>query len=179
MLPCWTNQRSITFAPVYVIYSLDMRSTPTMIVLKFETPAKLQADNGGPMITSIKRFNFFGCVIVAAVVMEGCSGCDLVGCVSGLRVRLASLPSTPFQIELLVDGAIQTAPPEATCNGDRVCFQDVVFDTQAADQVTIRVTTPSGVRTTQFAHITYSKFFPNGKRCGGECHSSDVTAQIP
>src|SRR4051812_32201222 len=110
------------------------------------------------MVTTLAKGLFS---MVALFGLQGC-GCTLIGCVNGLDVQLPSLPTTPFQVELLVAGVVQTAPAAATCDGASPCQQRIHFYTSATDQITIRVTTPNGVRTTAFPHVTYGKSYPNG-----------------
>lgn len=129
---------------------------------------------------SIRRTLNAGAFVLGALAFQGCStGCSLVGCVSGLRVHLAALPTGAFQVAVLVDGVVQDAPAEATCAGTTVCYQDILFTTTASERVSVRVTTATGSRVTEIANITYAKSRPNGSGCDPECRNATVTAQLP
>ena len=110
--------------------------------------------------------------------LQGC-GCNLVGCVDGLRVHLASMPVGSFQVELLVAGVVQSAPVEATCTGAVACYQDIQFRNFDTDHVSVRVTTSGGTRLTEFAKVNFSKSYPNGRGCTPTCRNATVTALIP
>ena len=129
------------------------------------------------MIVS-KRKHVGTVLMLAAVFLNGC-GCTAAGCVNGLTVKLQSLPSAPFKIELLIGGVLQPTPESASCTGSHQCSQEAGFSTTASDNVAVRVTSPLGVRTTEFGHITYSDQHPNGEGCGPSCRNATVTAQIP
>ena len=107
----------------------------------------------------------------------GC-GCDAWGCADGLYVRLDHTPASPWTIELLVNGVLQPGPPGATCDGSRQCDPAVRYDMLPRNGVSIRVTTPTGVRTTILPRIDYT-----GQQRSDHCHDcrgqAFVTANIP
>ena len=117
-------------------------------------------------------------LIVSTVGASSC-GCDLVGCVDGLTVHLKSLPAGAFQVELLVGGTVQPGSPAATCDGIRACNQDIYFSTSPTDQVSVRVTTTAGARTTTYPRIDYTTSRPNGRYCDPACHNATVVADVP
>ncbi|MEO7998532.1 MAG: hypothetical protein ABI852_13865 [Gemmatimonadaceae bacterium] len=112
-----------------------------------------------------------------AVGMQAC-GCDGVACIDGLIVTMTSLPAAPFKVELLVAGQVQSAPEEATCSvgASRPCEKSMLFRTLQRDQVSIRVTTSSGVRTTDLPRINYKSSSSGCSDCKGQ---AEVTANIP
>jgi len=112
------------------------------------------------------------------LAISGC-GCNLIGCADGLRVQLATMPVGAFQVELLVSGAVQPAPAEATCDGVKPCFQTITFQTRARDNVSVRVSTASGERVTNLPRISYDASRPNGKGCDPVCYNASVTVPIP
>ncbi len=107
-------------------------------------------------------------------LLSGC-GCDLVGCVSGLRVHLAALPAGAFKVELVVNGGVAAT---RDCSIDGQCQQDVFFETSAT-AFSVRVVTNTGTRVTDFTGVRYSKVRPNGAGCDPVCESASVTARIP
>lgn len=112
------------------------------------------------------------------LTISGC-GCSLIGCADGLRVQLAAMPAGAFQVELLVSGVVQPAPPEATCDGASTCFQTINFQTRASDNVGVRVSTTAGVLMVNLPRITYETSRPNGKGCEPTCYNASVTVPIP
>ena|SRR6185437_8914832 len=121
-----------------------------------------------------------GLALIAAV---GCSeitvGCTLLGCFSGLTVHLASVPATPYRIEVRTPGSFAAAYV-FECNGTTVpCQSDVFFGGLIADQVFVTVIVGSASRQTDIGQVTYTQTFPNGRRCGGACQNAVVTANVP
>ena len=117
-------------------------------------------------------------VLTGSLLFTAC-GCNLVGCADGLRVRLDTLPTGAFQVELLVGGVVQPAPIEATCGGTSTCYQEVQFRNFNTDNVSVRVTTANGTRVTPFAKVVYTRSYPNGRGCGPTCRYATVTALVP
>lgn len=115
---------------------------------------------------------------VAIVLSLQACGCTVIGCNDGLLVRLSTQPTGPFQVELLVAGALQPAPPEATCIVATGCITGILFRTVATDLVVVRVTTSVGTRDTAYPRLQYITSSPNGKGCGPTCRSVTVTANI-
>lgn len=105
-------------------------------------------------------------------------GCDGVACIDGLFVSMTSLPAAPFKVELLVAGVVQASPEEATCNvgASRPCVQTVLFRMRPRDQVSVRVTTSTGVRTTDLPRINYSN---EGTGCSDCMGQAEVSVHVP
>ena len=119
-------------------------------------------------------------IMVFTVGLSGC-GCDTWGCIDGLFVRFASQPPAPWKVELLVGGVLQAAPVDAACDSNPRCNQlvGVRYTNQLASlNVSVRITTSAGVRTTDFPPITYT-----GKSPRSDCHDckgqAEVIANIP
>ncbi len=114
------------------------------------------------------------------LALNACNyGCTLIGCADGLRVNLASMPVGAFQVELFVDGVLQPAPPEATCDGVTQCSQSITFQTRATNKVSVHVTTVAGTRITNLAPVSYAKSQPNGKGCDPTCYNAAATVPLP
>lgn len=119
----------------------------------------------------------------AAIVAAGCTGiteaCTLIGCESGVTVHLASLPTSPFRIEVRTLSSFGTAYVFA-CNGTTTpCQSDVFFGDLIADHLFVTVIVGSASRETEIIQVTYKQTFPNGRRCGGACQNAVVTANVP
>ena len=111
-------------------------------------------------------------------VLSGC-GCNLVGCgFSGLNVRLTSLPTEPYRVELLVSGA-QEPSYAYECDGGSECLQHIRFPELLPERVRVRVTTAGGALVTEFPNVDYTKHFPNGRSCEPTCVEATVTARVP
>jgi hypothetical protein len=112
--------------------------------------------------------------------LAGCDSatgvCTLIGCANPLTVHLTAAPIGPFQVDLLVNGAVQQT---VLRTGPTNCVQDVSFRTAPTDHVAIRVSTFSGIRVTEFAKITYTHQQVNGPDCPPDCLSATITAQVP
>jgi hypothetical protein len=106
-------------------------------------------------------------------------GCDqLSACADGIIVGFASQPATPWKVELLVNGVLQLAPSTAMCGGPGPCDTGVLFNTSATNGVAVRVTTPAGVRTTDYSVISY-RTSDRGSGCS-ECRGqASIVAQVP
>ena len=89
-----------------------------------------------------------------------------------------TVPSGPWTVDLFVNGVLQTAPAHASCDGGRQCPVGVQYSILPRDNVSARITTSAGVRTTNFQRITYT-----GKSPRFDCHEckgqAEVTANIP
>lgn len=112
-----------------------------------------------------------GAVCLATV---GCGGCPAVGCINGFRVVLSAPTQGAYKIEVLHDGALVAGSP-AECNIGPTC-NNAFFATTVREGLTVRVTTASGVRSTDLAPITYEK------RANGDCESclyASVTVGAP
>ncbi len=112
-----------------------------------------------------------------ALAIQGCGGCDLVGCVEGLLVSFDSPPAAPWKAELFVDGVLQPEPTEARCDGTRECPNGVLFRTFARTGVSVRITTSTGERTTLLPQLSYDKGQGEPNWCD-ECRGM-ATASVP
>ena len=119
-------------------------------------------------------------VLIAAVLLtaSACidSACTLIGCSSGLRIQFASPPTTAYRIEATSGFAqgpkyVFDCPNVAMCNAPTIQLNDYLPPT-----VTINVITAAGTTTTE-VNPEYSKFQPNGSRCGPTC--TVATVQVP
>ena len=115
-------------------------------------------------------------IAVLSVGITGC-GCDAWGCVDGLRLRLDAVPTGAWTVELLVNGVLQSAPANASCDGSRQCSPVVYYNILPRDNVSARVTTSAGVRTTNFPRITY--IIAKTDDCHDCKGQAEVTANIP
>lgn len=116
-------------------------------------------------------------VIAASTILLQACGCETYACINGVQVKLASTPAAPFNVELLVAGVVQPAPADATCEAGQQCVTKFFFMTSARNNVTVRVTTPNGVRSTEFATVPYR----DDKQPGGcaTCRHADLTVLLP
>jgi hypothetical protein len=121
-------------------------------------------------------------VLITAILLvtSGCidTACTLIGCSSGLRVKFLTPPSGPYRIE-----ATSGLPLGATyvfeCANLSMCIGDSILLTDyLPPSATIKVITASGTTTTQVTP-EYSKFQPNGSRCGPTCTVGLVQVPFP
>lgn len=111
-------------------------------------------------------------VTMVAVGVQSC-GCDTWGCGDGLFVRFNAEPVGPWKIELFVAGVLQAAPPSATCDGSRGCSGGAHYNILPRDNVSVRITTDAGVRSTNFPRITYI-----GSGRSDHCHDCKGQAEV-
>jgi hypothetical protein len=121
--------------------------------------------------------------VIFGISIGACLGCDdteqvctLIGCADPLAVHLSATPVGPFQVTLLVDGVVQA---EVTCPGVTNCRDVVFFQIAPTDRVSVRVTTATGTRVTDFAKITYTHRRVNGPDCPPDCLNAAITVQVP
>ena len=105
--------------------------------------------------------------------------CTLMGCTSGVIVRLATMPATTFRVELIPAGGTYGTTYAFDCSEAGRCPQDLLFPGILTESARIRVTTPTGSRETEIPSLVYASFNPNGPRCGPECRQAKVTVPIP
>ena len=104
------------------------------------------------------------------------TSCTLIGCTSGVNVTFSRQPAAPYRVEALVEGS---APVVFECSNASSCTGvGAVFLAVEAEEMTIRVTTPSGT-VTQQVRPQYEPMYPNGRRCGPVCEQANVTIQFP
>lgn len=116
-------------------------------------------------------------VLLTLAACQGITGaCTLIGCHSGLTVKLDGAPAGAFRVEAFV---AENGPRQVLdCTGVAQCGTEVRFDNYTPESVTIRVTTAAGV-TTQSFQPAYSDYQPNGAECGPTCRTATVTASLP
>ena len=116
---------------------------------------------------------------IALSLALGCTdtACALVGCVSGLHVRLASVPTAPYRVEARASGGEATYVFECT---DARGGCGYPFFADFAPNV-VYITISSGGRRTAAQELRpqFSTTYPNGERCGGACRNATVTATFP
>ena len=121
------------------------------------------------------------CLVVvnlfAMTVLQAC-GCDAVTWVNGLSLRLDSLPTAQFQVQLFVSGVLQPSASSAVCRMNSGCVQEIVFNTKATENVMVRVTTSAGVYHTALPRIHYGTSTLNNG-CGTTCDFARVTVKVP
>lgn len=116
--------------------------------------------------------------VVLAGLIAACSSspapqraCTLIGCESGLEVRLDAPPSGAYRVEASAPGdtapRVQTCDPATACNG-RVFFRDFT-----PDSATIRVVTATDTLT-RAVRPTYQTQQPNGPDCPPTCRRAAV-----
>lgn len=113
---------------------------------------------------------------LCAPLLASC-GCDTIGCIDGVIVGLSSEPPTPWRVELFVDGVSQPAGSDAFCAGPNHCGTGVLFNISATRAV-VRVTTPAGVRNTEYTAIRYVRA-PRGSGCTACRGQAQVVAEVP
>lgn len=122
-------------------------------------------------------------VAVGLGVFSGCSifepqACQLVGCINGLTVQLASLPTEPYTVELRVPGA-QEPFYTYECDGGSSCETAIHSPLQTLSHMSIRVTTVTGSLVTEVPKIDYAVTWPNGRDCPPPCRHATVIAEVP
>jgi hypothetical protein len=102
--------------------------------------------------------------------------CTLIGCESGLHVRLETLPAGPVKIEVF--GQSGDAAPAYTYDCTRsACDQTVFFPGMILEQGSVRVTSSAGIRSTAIRPF-YNSHRPNGPNCPPDCRQATVTVPI-
>jgi hypothetical protein len=157
-------------------------STERLNSLKFRQPlresmASCHSSSLTRKLAARSSNRFQKCIIALAALFLSACGCDLVGCIDGLIVGFAREPQSPWKVELFVDGASQPAPSTASCPGPGPCNTGVVFNS-AATRAVVRVTTPAGVKDTEYTAIRYVKT-PRGTGCTACRGQAQVVAEVP
>ncbi|MDE0395453.1 MAG: hypothetical protein OYK82_11805 [Gammaproteobacteria bacterium] len=109
----------------------------------------------------------------------GPGDCTLVDChPNGLTVRLTSLPTGPYSVELRVPGGEQ---PFHVYECDEVssCDHHIHSPRLNLRQVSITVTTAAGSVVTDVPNVQYQRTWPNGRHCPPTCVHATVTAEVP
>lgn len=115
--------------------------------------------------------------VLACLLLEACTGCQTFACVNGIRVTLARPPVAPYTVETLVNGAALPGSVPARCAVGESCPTTVFFGGTPAENVSLRVTTAQGVRTTDFPTVSYRSERPDDGCV--TCRYADLVAQVP
>jgi hypothetical protein len=105
---------------------------------------------------------------------SGCGvGCTLIGCDSGLAIRISPRPVSPYRAELLLDDGTRRVwrCDRATC-GDPF-FADYLKSIAIIDVIVGTDTTHA-----EQTKIQYERSQPNGAKCGPTCYRSEVTVSL-
>ena len=124
----------------------------------------------------LRSFTAFVSLLLVASCNVLPTTCTLIGCVDGVNVTFSRPLAAPFRVEALVQGSnpvVVDCPTANSCPGLSSAFLAVV-----ADEMTIRVTTPSGTVTQQVSP-RYEAVYPNGRSCGAGCEQAEVTITLP
>lgn len=113
-----------------------------------------------------------------AVLLAGCQSmthaCTLAACTDGLNVRFSRVPTSPYRLEVFLDGSpngrVFDCPDPAHC-------QAAWFDGMQASRVTLLLTV-GGTTTTHEFTPRYETVYPNGRGCPGRCEQATVTLQL-
>ena len=110
--------------------------------------------------------------------------CTLIGCNSGLIVRLAALPASAFRVEVF-RGQPDQQPAYVivyTCGtpsqGSLGCPDLLNFQDFFVEHFWIRITTSAGTQTSEHT-VEYRQVYPNGPDCGPGCRQATVTVAAP
>ena len=112
--------------------------------------------------------------------------CTLVGCIGGVSIDIADLPSgAEYQVNLILPSGemitqVCDANPEASL--EKSCNENGVFialptDVDPPESITIEVVVDGQTYTKDFTPI-YEEFQPNGEGCPPICYNADVLFQI-
>ena len=126
---------------------------------------------------------FFLVAALGLGVLSGCSifgpeACTVVGCFNGLTVRLTSLPTEPYTVELRVPGA-QEPIYSYECDGGPSCEQVIHSPLETLSRISVKVTTDTGLLVTEVLDVDYVETWPNGRDCPPPCRNATVTAEVP
>ncbi|HEU4561161.1 MAG TPA: hypothetical protein VFS20_25135 [Longimicrobium sp.] len=117
--------------------------------------------------------------LVSLLLLGSCNvlptTCTLIGCTDGVNVTFNRQAAAPFRVEALVPGS---EPVVFDCPTANSCTGSSAFLAVVADEMTIRVTTPSGT-VTQQVRPQYKAMYPNGRDCGAVCKQAEVTIELP
>jgi hypothetical protein len=126
---------------------------------------------------SLRLLAPYAAVVVGCSLVEGPETiCTLIGCESGLHVRLETLPAGAVKIEVF--GRSSDGMPAYTydCTASS-CDQTVFFPGLILEQGSVRVTSSAGSRTTAIRPF-YVSHRPNGPDCPPDCRQATVTVPI-
>ena len=120
-----------------------------------------------PFLSLLLLTAFAGCVNYS---------CTLIGCNRGLRVNLATQPTSPFRVE--ASSGDGTGTHTYDCPDITRCSTEAFLEDYLPTEATITVTYEGRTRTT-VARPQYEVSYPNGRRCGPECTQGLVTIALP
>ncbi len=124
-----------------------------------------------------------GAFVVLLAVVAGCGreslSCTLLPDMTGLTVQLSAVPTGAYTVEVLVPTSspvsyVYRCDGAQSCRGARVFFPGLV-----TPNVTVRVTTAAGTRSTPYQRLTYTDSYPNGKSCEPRTTSATIIAALP
>lgn len=175
--------------------------TPRCRSVNSSTSLHLQSDIAMWAPTLIRLF------LIVAFGIGGLSNCSILdpdictvrGCGSdpgeGLTVRLASLPTGAYSVEVFTHRTTGSQLPSYIyeCDGQSSCRaypaesafvarideQQIHFQDVFSSRVDIKVTTVAGSRITEFRNVEYAKAWPNGRRCPPPCLHATVVVELP
>jgi len=107
--------------------------------------------------------------------------CTLIGCRSGLQVRLTTAPAGAFSVEILpYSSGGQQLTYRIDCGGSAPpCGSQVFFPDLIIERAQIRVVTTRGTVTHSVDEVKYETSYPNGRQCAPACQSATVTVSTP
>ena len=103
------------------------------------------------------------------------TGCNLVGCSSGLTVVFDTPISGAFRAELLIPG--ESAPRVVECPEPAACGNAVTFTNATPTTATLVITTAAG-ELRRPLRPEYTIVQPNGRNCEPRCLQGRVTVQV-
>ena len=122
------------------------------------------------------RMTSLGMLALLANGASACRGhdCTLVGCDSGLTIRVQPPPTAPYRVEVVGGPTsarrVRNCGVESPC-GDRFAF----FQNLVTARATVEVIVGSDTTRREFTNITYLKTQPNGEHCGPTCLNAEGT----
>jgi len=97
----------------------------------------------------------------------GCGvGCTLIGCDSGLTVRLQPTPTVPYRVEVASGGT--GTRNVFRCDKPGAC-SDAIYPNFFPTRAVVEVITSTDTVRREFANIRYDKVQPNGGNCDPTC----------
>lgn len=106
--------------------------------------------------------------------------CTLMGCDSGLFVRLNAVPTEAFSVEVFARAPDESPGYRYECTpGPLGCQHPIFFSGFIADRAYIRVTTTDGSILHDVRPLRYESFRPNGPRCEPLCQTAEASVSIP
>lgn len=104
--------------------------------------------------------------------------CTLIGCDSGVTVRLASQPAGAIKIEVFYQGP-GSSEPAFVYDCAENCLQQVTFRGFTPDHPYVRITYGGLTRGTAVSNVSYTVSRPNGEDCEPECKQGTIDLPLP